>query len=378
MLPNYSLKMNSKLEIDWGTFYPSSQLFEKKSSTGDLVSIITRTKNRPVLLARAFASVLSQAHQNWHLYLVNDGGDQEPVNALIEQYEKAFNGRLTVIHHADSQGMEAASNAALRIAGGNFIIVHDDDDAWHPNFLTECIDFLKRSENERFAAVATSCEVVYEEIVGDGVIERERMPWSFWKDRIDLMDLLRTNNFPPICLLIRKEVVDIIGSFNANLPVLGDWDYNLRIMLVGDIGTINKPLAYYHHRTPTGAQGVYGNSVISGKNVHMDYQVLYRNSMLRKLLAKEPGFAGLLHVLLVRANAVEEAASRIADRLNHIHWDINNRAPSLPENQPPTVAIPDEVLWMTHTVNQLLRPPRWAWRKLLPIRRLIARLRGRV
>ena len=366
------------MQVNMNTFYPNSAVFDSHTGSHGIVAVITRTKNRPVLLARAFASILSQHHQNWHLYLVNDGGEQAPVDALIEQYDTAFAGRLTVIHHPVSQGMEAASNAALRVAEGDFIVVHDDDDAWHPDFLSECISFLEAPENNRFAAVATSCEVIHEEIVGDAVIERLRMPWSFWKDRIDLMDLLRTNNFPPICLLIRKKVVDTIGPFNANLPVLGDWDYNLRIMLISDIGTIGKPLAYYHHRVPTGATGVYGNSVISGKNIHMDYQVLYRNSMIRKLLSKEPGFAGLLHVLLVRIGELEDKLNKLQGKLDYIHFDVNNSVAGQPCGQPASIAIPDELMWMAHTVNQMLRPARWAWRKLLPIRRVIAKVRGRV
>jgi len=42
------------------------------------VAIIMRTKNRPILLARALKSVLEQEYQNWHLYLINDGGEIKP------------------------------------------------------------------------------------------------------------------------------------------------------------------------------------------------------------------------------------------------------------------------------------------------------------
>ena len=336
------------------SFFPTSDHFNSDIEHGRVI-IVTRTKNRPVLLARAFASVLSQSYTNWHLYLVNDGGEVEPVDDLLNYYKQAFKDRFTVKHHPQSLGMETASNAALEGARGDYLVVHDDDDAWHPSFLERTVSFLEDESNHRFVAVASNCEVVYEEIVNDSVIGLERMPWSFWKERVDLMDQLRTNNFPPICLLIRKAVFDRVGPYNAFLPVLGDWDYNLRLLLLGDIGTINKPLAYYHHRRTGNGSGSYGNSVTAGLNRHQDYQVLYRNSMLRTLLTKEPGFAGVLHVLLVRIEQLEQ-------KLNHIHWDVNHQESVVGQQ------LSSELSALIASMNKLLRPFRWVWQQLKLIR----------
>lgn len=67
--------------------YPISSWSDKKYNQikhDNSVAIIMRTKNRPVLLARAFESVIQQTHHEWHLYLINDGGDPKPINELIE------------------------------------------------------------------------------------------------------------------------------------------------------------------------------------------------------------------------------------------------------------------------------------------------------
>jgi glycosyltransferase involved in cell wall biosynthesis len=342
------------------TFYPTSEQFSSRIENGRVI-IVTRTKNRPVLLARAFASMLSQTYTNWHLYLVNDGGEVGPVAELLDHYKESFKNRITVKHHPASLGMEAASNSALEGAVGEYLVIHDDDDAWHPAFLEETVSHLESENNQRYSAVATNCEVVYEEIINDSVIEQERMSWGFWKERVDLMDQLRTNNFPPICLLIRKAAFDKVGPYNDSLPVLGDWDYNLRLLLIGDIATINKPLAYYHHRRSSNGSGTYGNSVTDGLSRHLDYQVLYRNSMLRSLLSKEPGFAGVLHVLLVRIEQLEQ-------KLNHIHHDINHQGPAANQQ------LNNELSTFIATMNKLLRPLRWAWRKLKLARGFIRRL----
>ena len=53
-----------------------------------LVAIVTRTKNRPLLLERALNSVLGQSFADWHQIVVNDGGDPAPVDALAERYRE--------------------------------------------------------------------------------------------------------------------------------------------------------------------------------------------------------------------------------------------------------------------------------------------------
>lgn len=365
------------------TFYPTSQAFSVEGR-GDCVAIITRTKNRPVLLARAFSSMLAQTHHNWHLYLVNDGGDPGPVEELVARYKPAFGDRLTVKHHAHSMGMEAASNSGLAEAGGDYVVIHDDDDSWGPEFLEKTIAFLVDPANTRFAAVATNCEVIYEEIVGGEVIERGRSDWDFWKDRVDMLDIFKINNIPPICTLIRKDAVDLIGPYNDQLPVLGDWDYNLRILLLADIGTINEPLANYHHRVTHNSSGTYSNSVHGGKNKHLDYQTLYRNSIIRKLLRREPAYVGLLHVFLRRMDDLET-------KLNCMHWDINHQEkidsvlwrvnhqpiPDL-ESLNQAAATLRAIAPTIQSLSTLLRPLRWVWRLMYPLRWLIAKLRGRI
>ena len=214
------------------------------SKKGGHVAIVTRTKDRPVLLARAFASILAQEHQDWHLYLVNDGGEREQVDELVALYEPAFAGRISVTHNGRSIGMEAASNLALVRCTGDFVAVHDDDDAWHPEFLRQCVDYLNDSPNLQFAAVITNCIVVNERIEGDTVVEESRSNWAYWMPVVTLSRMSEGNIFPPICLLLRHSVASAIGLFNEALPVLGDWDYNLRILSIGDIGSVKEPIAY--------------------------------------------------------------------------------------------------------------------------------------
>lgn len=282
------------------SFFPNSMKDIQITPDAERVAIVMRTYNRPVLLVRAFASVLQQTYQNWHLYLVNDGGDKVMLENLLADYRSAFGERLTVIHHETNHGMEAASNSALKQAEGDFVIIHDDDDTWHPAFLQKTTEFLNMPENHCYAGVITNCEMVFEQLEENRIIEKNREKWDFFQKNLSFSDLLFANNAPPISFLIRKSVVDAVGYFNSDLPVLGDWDYILRVMQIGDIGTIDEIIAYYHHRIKTNHNDIYSNTTIAGVERHKKYNVLYTNALIRTFLKSDPGAIGLLRLIMLK------------------------------------------------------------------------------
>lgn len=281
------------------------------------VAIIMRTKNRPVLLARALESVIQQSYTNWHLYLVNDGGDTNPVNQLIDLNFIDLYHKITVIHNNYSLGMEAASNCGLNIANEEYLVVHDDDDAWHPDFLKETVAYL--NTEQQAVAVLTNCIIINEEIQEDKSIQLGTMRWPNWHDQVDITTLIKNNVSPPICLLIRMSVAKQIGEFNKNLPVLGDWDYILRLFRAGEIKTLNKILAYYYHR-PNHSNN-YGNSVIAAIDKHQKYHVEFRNSLVRQSILENQGNYGILHILL---NDNMEKYNLLAQKINKLDHKIGD------------------------------------------------------
>ena len=191
--------------------------------------------------------------------------------------------------------MEAASNIGLSKTEGDFLIVHDDDDTWHPEFLRETTVYLGQEENARFVAVAARPILIQERIEGNAVIELKREEWDAWVPMMDMAYLISRNAIPPICILIRMAAVREIGDYNPSMPVLGDWDYNLRLLALGDIATIDHRLAAYHHRDKADAR--YGNSVTAGVDNHKIYDVLYRNSLLRAAVNDPPTLGAVQAIL---------------------------------------------------------------------------------
>lgn len=246
-----------------------------------LVSVIMRTQARPVLLERAIKSVLAQTYRQWELLIVNDGGSPDDISAIVDLHgSPPSDARIQVFHNELSEGAEAASNRGIRNAIGEYVIIHDDDDSWHPSFLSTCVAALASAPSS-VEGVITRSTAIHENIVDGQVSEVQRLPFNGTLLAVSLFQMAIANQYPPISFLYRRAVHDSIGLYREDLPVLGDWEFNLRFLQHFDIAVVPKLLAFYHLRTELSA-GAYSNSVIGKKSQHALFDALIRNELLRR------------------------------------------------------------------------------------------------
>jgi glycosyltransferase involved in cell wall biosynthesis/FMN phosphatase YigB (HAD superfamily) len=258
------------------------------------VAVITRTKDRPLLIRRAIESVLRQTFNDWVHVIVNDGGEAETLNAITAEYRDQYKGRLQVIHHAESQGMQNASNAAIKQSDSLYLTIHDDDDAWETTFLESCVEVLE-SEGPASAVqgVVTKVSWIFEEMDEHGhIVEKWRQPYPM-PDALALIEQAGENRFPPIAFLYRRKVHERIGYFNHDFTVLGDWDFGLRFMRHYEIEVIPEPLACYHWRTRSNTSA-YGNTVTDGIAEHKAMEARFHNAYLRRDLDSGRSDLGVL------------------------------------------------------------------------------------
>jgi Glycosyl transferase family 2 len=226
-----------------------------------------------------------------------------------------FTGRLLVIHHPMSLGMEAASNAGLKAATGRYFAIHDDDDRWDAAFLTRRVEFLEAPEKASYIGVATGCDVVQERIE-DGCIETgAQFPWIYFTPPISYSAMIERNQIPPITLLLRRVLLSRIGGYNEALPMLGDWEFILRALAVGDVGALEDRLAFYHHRLKADMP-VYANSVTDGLNIHSEMRARPGNNIIRASLREQPSLLGVLWPMLQALQAEIASHAELMRRLD--------------------------------------------------------------
>jgi glycosyltransferase involved in cell wall biosynthesis len=240
-----------------------------------------RTRDRPLMLARAIGSVIAQTYRCWELVIVNDAGDPEPVEELVRLHRTSAAGTIRVLHRDRSTGMEAASNAGIAQSSGDYVAIHDDDDSWEPEFLEVCVGHLERSAAPDVQGVVTHAVRVNERI-RDGVIETlSRRPWNPWLKFVSLFDMAQGNLFPPISFVFRRKVLGVIGGYREDLPVLGDWEFNLRFLSHFAIDVIPRPLANYHLRSEV-MEGIYSNTVVAARDLHERVGWRIRDELMRR------------------------------------------------------------------------------------------------
>ena len=282
----------------------------------EFVSILLRTRDRPLFLARALDDVLAQTWRDWRLILVNDGGAQAEVERAVSSRETSFAGRVTVLHHPQARGHGAALNAALDASTGRYFAVHDDDDTWHPDFLSETVTLMEDPAHAGLAGVATDCTLVREQVRGGAIFEMERVPWPLFRDGVDIADMLVRNRIPPISILLRRDIASRAGPYDPTLTALEDWEFFLRMLMYADIATIGTVLAFYHIR-PDVSGGPEDNTVVAGSARHDAQALLIGNRALRQAMRDEPALIGVLRPVLQRLDAQERMLSEMRHDLDH-------------------------------------------------------------
>ncbi|WDI32483.1 glycosyltransferase family A protein [Hyphococcus flavus] len=264
------------------------------------VDIVTRTKNRPLFMKRCLADLQKQNFRDFHWIIVNDGGDPKPVEDIVAQ-AKSAGLDVELLSFTESNGMEAAGNKGARAGNAPFITIHDDDDTWDPRFLSSTFEALKNENYIGAVSWSTECS---ERVEGEDIVETSRRRSEYCPDAIDLAGLSMRNRFPPIAFLFKRTAYEAAGGFEESLDVLGDWDFNLRMLMLGDFVVIREELARYHIRE-AGSQNA--NSVTDQNFRHVQMTANLRNKYIRKDM--ETGRFGL-GSMMASAAMIEDAAAR--------------------------------------------------------------------
>ena len=225
------------------------------------VAVLVRTKDRPRFLRRALANIAEQTFTDYTVCVINDGGDESATRAILQASPLAHllegDAPRLMLLTTSGGNMEAASNAGLAATDSKFVAIHDDDDLWAPEFLERTVGALRASE-----ALICSTRVVerYERETPEGEFEvYEERIFHDGLPGFGLQFLYRTNRTVPIGILYRRRLHELVGCYDESLPVVGDWEFNLRAAAVTEVLLVDEPLAYWSLRPE--ADGAEANSV---------------------------------------------------------------------------------------------------------------------
>ncbi len=205
----------------------------------NLVSIVLPTYNGEKYINSAIDSIIGQTYKNWELIIVNDCSTDGTLD-IINNYALK-DSRIKVINNKKNLKLPASLNEGFSVANGEYLTWTSDDNFYNPCAIYEMVKYL--DENKADAMVCANFTKINEFNV-----EIEKMQLSVSAQNIIM------GNCVGACFLYRKEIAQKVGNYNIDKFLVEDYDYWLRVMLVGNIGHIDMDLYTYrlHNNSLTG------------------------------------------------------------------------------------------------------------------------------
>lgn len=205
-----------------------------------LVSIILPLYNTDEAFLRAcLDSVLAQTYENWQLCIADDASPKPHVWKVVEEYKSRNAGRIKAVRLEQNQHIVGASNAALKIADGEYVALLDHDDLLVPSALFESISCLSANPD---------ADLIYSD--EDKVDEKGMHIEPFFKPDWS-PDFLRSCNYITHFAVLRRAVVSQINGFRYGTEGAQDWDLFLRFTAVSDKVYHVPKILYSWRKSPT-------------------------------------------------------------------------------------------------------------------------------
>ena len=232
-------------EVPYGPWYeayvPDEETLnrqrKRKFLNAPLISVVVPAYHTPPLFLRQMLdSLVAQTYGGWELCIANGSPDDKEMEAVLEGYEKR-DSRIRHENLKENLGIAENTNAAFRMAKGEFIGLLDHDDLLAPNALYEIALALEKNPE---------ADVVYtdEDKVTTDLKEHFQ---PHLKPDFNL-DLLRSNNYICHFFTVRREIVEQVGGFRKEFDGAQDYDFIFRCTEEAR-KILHIPEILYHWRT---------------------------------------------------------------------------------------------------------------------------------
>ncbi|GGE39302.1 hypothetical protein GCM10011391_17600 [Pullulanibacillus camelliae] len=200
-----------------------------------LLSILLPVYNtKAEWLTRCIQSVRQQQYPYWELCIADDASDHPHVQRILRDYE-AMDERIKVHYRQINGHISEASNTALRLATGEFILLLDHDDELSEDALYDVANALNRFPN---------ADMLYSD--EDKLDHEGKRCYPFLKPDWSPETFL-SHMYTCHLGVYRTTIARKIGGFRKGFEGAQDYDFVLRFTEITD-RVIHIPKILYHWR----------------------------------------------------------------------------------------------------------------------------------
>jgi GT2 family glycosyltransferase len=186
------------------------------------VSIVIPVYNDPVGIQSTLRSVsLLQGFHNLSVFVV-DNGSADHTREVIQGYTEEYQN-IHLLVEDEIQGSYAARNVGIKHAENDIIAFLDADETIDNDWLETALDVMQ-SQNADYLG----CDVELT-LPADTLVGRYNIRTGF-----PVEQYLREEHYAPTCaLVVRRDVFDDVGKFDARLISGGDREFGERVFEAG-------------------------------------------------------------------------------------------------------------------------------------------------
>lgn len=215
---------------------------ESLFSSSPLFSIVIPTYNTEEKYLRAcIDSILTQSFGNFELCIADDCSPNDNVREVLGDYE-ALDSRVKVVYRQENGHISKASNSAIEMATGRYIVLVDHDDMLAEHALYYCAQAI--NENPDIKILYSDEDKIDEH--GARSNPHFKSDWN--------PDLLYSQNYVSHLGVYDAKLVKRIGGFRVGVEGSQDYDLLLRCLpYVNDSQITHIPRVLYHWRAIAGS-----------------------------------------------------------------------------------------------------------------------------
>ncbi len=249
----------------------SPQIARRIQQTGAPVkiSVIVPTYNTPTAMLEAMLqSVQKQLYPNWELCIADDGSNQPHVRKVLEAYATK-DARIKLHFAQGNHGVSHASNRALEMVSGPFVVLLDHDDLLEEQALFRVAESVQYDDPD----MLYSDEVL--------ISPDEKVVLNYAYRPAFSPEFLRGHPYIVHMVGFRTSLLRELGGFDEQLKISQDYDLILRVSEKAKT-IVHLPEVLYQWRTHTSSAGHQKMSEVMAASTQILQRHLDRSGLQAK------------------------------------------------------------------------------------------------
>ncbi|MBS0455331.1 MAG: glycosyltransferase [Proteobacteria bacterium] len=326
-----------------------------------MVSVVVPHFNLGKHLPATLSSILESDYQNIEVIVVDDASTDAHSRSVIEALQRVESPRLKMVCLEGNIGLAAVRNTGVRHAEGKYLLTLDADDLIDHCFIGMAVAALEN--NPTFNVVVTPAAYFVDGSEPAMRTGKDAVDYAVFTGEAKVAGLL-DNRFSTATAVFRADALRAF-PYNEDLNCYEDWSLYMRMCEAGTRFIVTTDVFFHYRRR--------ADSMVhkprDAERMHTEYSDLLRTSAPAALRAGSSVLAlGIASPFRGSIPHLEQVASPPAQQ--HINL-LLARVARLEQ-------MTESVLRATSPFERMMRIPRSLWRRLLPLRHQVARMRGRI